>query len=47
MCKKCHFQHMCRSKSVVAVNVEITDYEFLDTITSSQVGTAEAGGSRG
>ena len=42
--KKGHFQHMCRSKSVAAVSVESTDYEFLGTITSSQVDSAEAGG---
>ena len=33
---------MCRSKLVAAVSIENTDYEFLGTITSSQVDTAEA-----
>ena len=48
ICRKCqkkgHFQHMCGSKLVAAVSVESTDYEFLGTITSSHVDSAEAGG---
>ena len=47
ICRKCHFQHMRRSKLVIAVNVLSTDYKFLDTVTSLQVDTAEAGGSCG
>ena len=34
---------MCKSKLASAVNVQNTNYEFLDTITSSHVDTAEAG----
>ena len=48
VCKKClkkgHFQHMCRSKSLAMVTTENTEYEFLGTVTSSQVDTASVGG---
>ena len=35
---------MCKSKLVAAVNVQSTDCEFMGTITTLQVDTAEAGG---
>ena len=44
VCRKCHFQHMCRCKSVAAVNVHSTDYKFQVTITSLQVDTTEIEG---
>ena len=46
ICWRCHFQHMCGFKLLAVVNVQKnTDYQFLDTITTSQVDTTEAGGS--
>ena len=46
MCGKYHFQHMCRYRSVAAVNVQSTDYQFQVTITSLQVDTTEIEGNK-